>query len=341
MSGSAPADWLLDLVGLQTASEGEVLEVDGRLVTVRDGVLRFDQAVTESQEQVADSFGFKWNKRETFESDASLARTRAWLIERYGDVADATWWSEYGDRPLVVDAGCGAGMSGLELLSDRIGKVRYLGADISSAVDVARDRFAERGIEGAGFMQADVADLPLPPSSVDVILSEGVMHHTPSTEATLKSLAIRLAPGGRFMFYVYNKKGPVREFTDDHLRMRLAEMSSQDGWDALIPLTKLGRALGELDATVDVPAPVDLLGIPAGPISVQRLFYWHVVKAFYDPNLDLDEMNHINFDWFAPLHAHRQTPAQVRTWCEDAGLIIDREVIEDAGITIIARKADR
>jgi hypothetical protein len=28
----------------------------------------------------------------------------------------------------------------------------------------------------------------------------------------------------------------------------------------------------------------------------------------------------------------------VRTWCVDAGLEIEREVVEDAGITVIARK---
>jgi len=36
---------------------------------------------------------------------------------------------------------------------------------------------------------------------------------------------------------------------------------------------------------------------PGRRTSVQRLFYWHVAKAFYRPDLTFDEMNHINFDW--------------------------------------------
>jgi hypothetical protein len=49
-------------------------------------------------------------------------------------------------------------------------------------------------------------------------------------------------------------------------------------------------------------------------------------------------MNHINFDWYAPTNAHRQTPEQVRLWCAQAGLDIEREIVEEAGITVIARK---
>ncbi len=52
-------------------------------------------------------------------------------------------------------------------------------------------------------------------------------------------------------------------------------------------------------------------------------------------------MNHINFDWYAPANAHRQTPGEVEKWCSEAGLTIEREVIEPAGIIIIARKLDQ
>jgi hypothetical protein len=62
------------------------------------------------------------------------------------------------------------------------------------------------------------------------------------------------------------------------------------------------------------------------------------VKAFYSPELSFDEMNHINYDWFAPANAGRQSPEEVRSWCAEIGLEIEREVIQDAGITVVARK---
>jgi hypothetical protein len=108
----------------------------------------------------------------------------------------------------------------------------------------------------------------------------------------------------------------------------------------MMALSKLGKKLGELDIEVEILDSVDLLDIPSGKINLQRLFYWHVFKAFYHPELDLDEMNHINFDWYAPRNAHRQTVEEVRAWCAEGGLEIKKEVVENAGITMIARKRE-
>lgn len=334
---SAAPDWLRRYLGASSLAEGECFELSGQAFVVRNGIPRGRKLVSDAQAQTSDTFGFKWQKRETFESKASLARMREWLIDRYGDIATAPWLDEHGERPLLIDAGCGAGMSALELLGPLVPRLRYLGVDVSEAVDVARQRFLERGLEG-GFLQADISDLPFQPGSVDLIFSEGVLHHTNSTERALGSLARLLKPGGRFLFYVYHKKGPLREFTDDFIRAKLQSMSPDEAWQAMKPLTQLGIALGELDREIEIPEPIELLGIPAGRISVQRLFYWHVGKIFYRSDLTPEEMNHINFDWYAPANAHRQTPEEVRSWCAEAGLEIEREVVEEAGITVIARK---
>ncbi len=329
--------WFWDYLGTAGPWEGE-RALGAQTFVVRDGIPRSGALLTAAQAQTEETFGFKWKKRDTFDSAASLARMRGWLIERYGDVAHAPWLAEHGPRPLLLDAGCGAGMSALELFGETLPRLRYLGVDVSDAVDVAAERFAERGHEAA-FLQADISNLPLPEASVDLIFSEGVLHHTNSTKGALGALARLLKPGGRFLFYVYRRKGPIREFTDDHIRATLQSMAPQQAWEVLEPLTQLGIALGELQTEIDIPQPIDLLGIPAGRIDVQRLFYWHVAKAFYRPDLSFDEMNHINYDWYAPANAARQTPEEVREWCAEFGLAIEREVVEEAGITIIARKA--
>ena len=104
-------------------------------------------------------FGFKWAKRETFEASHVRERTRRWLIARYGEIEGANWWSEYGESPVVLDAGCGAAYSAVELLASRLHRLRYVGMDISPAVDVAAQRFSERGLPGA-FIQADLMQPP-------------------------------------------------------------------------------------------------------------------------------------------------------------------------------------
>ena len=329
--------WVAEVLGVRKIDEGMEFTLGGQLFVVRDGLPRSSKLASAVQAQTREIFGFKWKKVDTFDSPASLARMRAWLIKRYGDLAAAPWLAEHGEQPLLIDAGCGAGMSGLELLGPLLPRIRYLGVDVSEAVDVARQRFSQRG-HLCGFLQADISDLPLPTGSVDLIFSEGVLHHTNSTEGALKSLARLLKPGGRFLFYVYKKKGPIREFTDDYIPDKLQAMSPDLAWKAMEPLTQLGISLGELNAEIDIPQPIDVLGIPSGRIKMQRLFYWHVAKMFYRPDLSFDEMNHINFDWYAPANAARQSPEEVRTWCDESGLTVEREVVEDAGITIIARK---
>jgi arsenite methyltransferase len=295
-------------------------------------------ATSEAQGQTREAFGFKWQKRETYESPAMRETARAWLFERYcgGDPALLDGWLA-GGRKVILDAGCGAGFSALLFFGDRLREHDYLGIDISEAAEVARQRFAEAGVPG-DFLQAGIFEAPVPDGSVDLIFSEGVLHHTDSTERALKHLAGKLAPGGRFMFYVYAKKAVIREFTDDYVREQIRPLSDEEAWAALEPLTKLGMALGELGATVDVPEDIPFLGIRKGPQDVQRLFYWNICKLFYRPDFTLDEMNHINFDWFRPLNCHRQTPEQVAAWCAEAGLTVERLDVQEAGITVVARR---
>ncbi len=326
---NAPAvspDWLNSLID----------PTRGQFV-VRDGILRAEAVLSRQQESTQRSFASLWKDRSRFTSEASLAAMRNWYRENYGEVENAAWWNDYGAQPLVLEAGCGAGISGTQTFGSRISKVRYLAVDISSAVEHAAERFALAGFPAA-FMQADLMQLPLHPRSVDVIYSQGVLHHTDSTREAIHRLAKLLRAGGRFLFYIYRTKGPAREFTDDLIRARLKGMAPDEQWNAMRALTRLGIALAESRSTVDIPQDVGLLQIPAGPIDVQRLFYWHVAKAYYRADFTLDEMTHINLDWYAPENCHRQSPEQVRAWCEEASLEIEREHLQEAGISIIARR---
>ena len=292
-----------------------------------------------NQSQTRDCFGFKWHKRETFESTTFQNKSRAWFLERFcdGDPSMVSGWLSNG-RKLILDAGCGAGNSALLLFGDHLRHHDYLGIDISDAVEVARDRFHKRGFD-ADFLQMDLCAAPIPDGSIDIILSEGVLHHTDNTEKSFKHLAKKLKSGGIFLFYIYAKKAAVREYTDDFVRNQLMNMSDAEAWRALIPLTRLGMALGGLNTSIDIPEDIPLLGIRSGTMDIQRFFYWYVCKAYYDSDYTLEEMNHINFDWFRPLNCHRHTPEEIIKWCKDANINIERLNVQQAGITVIARRA--
>ncbi|MBO6769762.1 MULTISPECIES: class I SAM-dependent methyltransferase [unclassified Thalassospira] len=330
-------DWYSRLLHLAASiQEGERKQINGVDMVMARGLLRNPSVASVSQKQTESVFGYKWKKRETFEGGLP-ARMREWLIEKYGDVPNTKYFKDYGDQVVVLDAGCGAALSALALFEPALKRMRYVGVDISEAVDVAKQRFEEIGSQ-ALFVQSDLQNIPLPKNSVDVIFSEGVLHHTDDTKRAFMSLLPHLKSGGRMVFYVYRKKGPIREFTDDYIREKLQTMSPDDAWSAIEPLTELGIALGEMNIEIDVPKDIDVLDIPAGKINLQRLFYWHVFKIMYRTDLTFDEMQHINFDWYAPKNAHRHSIEEVRGWCEEAGLVIEREHVEMAGISIIARK---
>jgi SAM-dependent methyltransferase len=231
---------------------------------------------------------------------------------------------------------CGAALSAIELFGERLRRMRFIGTDISSAVDVALDRFRGAGLPGE-FVQCDLHALPFRDGSCDIVFSEGVLHHTDSTKRAFDRVVRLVKPSGCIMFYVYRKKGPVREFTDDHIRAQLRNLPPDKAWRAIEPLTKLGIALGKLKATVDIEEDIPLPWHQGRQAGHPALLLLNVAKTFYRPEMSFEEMAHINFDWFAPANATakpRPGPSLVpRGWLQ-----IEREVIEEAGITIIARR---
>lgn len=325
------------LIGANNIGEGGYIEANGISYIQKNKILRQQSLYSKNQTQTEETFRFKWGKRDTYESESVMAASKKWLIERYLNNNEDLVRNYCFEGANILDAGCGSGFSSLLLFGKELKNANYLGVDISEAVDVAHTRFGEEGIE-AEFIQADIGNLPFTKPEFDVIFSEGVLHHTDSTEKSLKYLANLLNPGGFFLFYVYRKKSPVREFSDDFIREKLTGLSDDEAWDTLLPISRLGRELGELNISVTVPEDIPILGISSGTYDLQRFFYWYFLKAFYRPDFSLDEMNHINFDWYRPMNCHRHTEEEIQKWCFEAGLRIDRMKIEEAGITIVAQK---
>lgn len=292
------------------------------------------------QEQTEEAFSFKWKRRDTYESKAMQSEWRRWLFEKYFDGQESRLQEileSTNHRLRILDAGCGSGSSALLLFGDALRKHDYLGIDISDAVELAKMRFAEAAMPGE-FQQLDIKDLSAGFGKFDLILSEGVLHHTDSVRDGIKTLSSRLTEYGFLMFYVYSKKAPIREFVDDFVRAKLSNLSDTEAWDALLPLTELGKSIGKLDVEIEIHQDITFLGIESGTHNLQRLLYYHFFKAYYRPDFSLDEMNHINFDWYRPKNCHRHTPEEISEYCSESGLSIQRLHVEESGITVIAQK---
>jgi arsenite methyltransferase len=331
----------LRLEAASTDGEGNV--VRGHLLgpgdatyPVRDGIPRF--VGTDGPEgQVAASFGYKWSMRSSYEAPEFAAWYGDWLLQKYGFHDEERLRAHFARFDRVLDVGCGSGMSSVVSLDGLRPDQIWVGLDLSTAIDVARDRLGDR--PNTDFIQADAMAPPFRAATFDAIFSEGVLHHTRSTQAALASLVSVLAPGGEVMFYVYRVKAPVREFTDDLLRDQLSELPPDEAWRMMAPLTGLAKALADLHADVDVPQDVPLLGIKAGTYDIQRLIYWHFAKLFWSNDLGFEGSQHVNFDWYHPRFAHRHTEDEVRAWCDDLGLSIVHFDAQESGFTVRAIKS--
>ena len=319
--------------------DGDVLRSGAGAYPVRDGIPRFVETRDDDQAATADSFGFKWERRDSYASEGMFETLQAWMTERYGLSGPAELGALFAGRDWVLDVGCGSGLNASYWLDHADPPPRWVGADISSAIDVARERLGDRPT--THFVQADLAALPFRESSFDAIVAEGVLHHTPDTERAFKALVPLLRPGGELLAYVYRKKAPIREYTDDYVREAIRDLSPAEAWEALRPLTSLAQALAELRAEVEVPEDVPLLGIRAGRYDVQRLVYWHFAKLYWNDALTFEESHHVNFDWYHPRYAHRHTREELERWCAESALEVVRLHEEESGFTLCARAPGR
>ena len=339
---------------LRCPSCGEPLFVDGPIDTVgavesgaltcsgspahrfaiRDGIPRFVADVDDAgQAQTAASFGFKWQQL-WGHAGGTRAFYQDWFLRRFGFGSIDELGGFLSAKQYMLDAGTGNGQSAgwyVPLIAGR-----WVGVDISSSVDVARNQLPAS--PRRDLVQADILRLPFAERTFDLVLSDGVLHHTPSTRDALASVSRLLRVGGEILFYVYRKKGAIREFSDDHVRDVVAQLPPETAWETLKPITRLGESLAHAGVTIRVPEDIPSLGIKAGEYDLQRFMYDNVVKLFWNDAFTFDENHHINFDWFHPRYAHRQTEQEVAEWCRDLRLDIVHQAVEVSGISIRAVK---
>ena len=87
-------------------------------------------------------------------------------------------------------------------------------------------------------------------SFFDFILSDQVLHHTKNTETSFKYLTKFLKKSGEISIYVYNKKAPIREFSDDHIRKTTVNMTEKDCISFSKDMAILGKSLSKLNKKI-------------------------------------------------------------------------------------------
>jgi SAM-dependent methyltransferase len=314
---------------------GTLKSPSGASYPIEGGVpamVRPDQ-FAEGQKETVESFSWKWRRAQDYRS-ATQSHYVNWYLQRYGFSDEATLRRFLTGKRRILDAGTAHGRDAEMYARNCAGDV--VGIDISFGV---RTAYRDLGrVPNLHFVQADLTRLPFAEGSFDFIGCDQVIHHTPDTRASLRHLITRLAPGGHIAFYVYRRKGPVREFCDDYIRERTVHMSPEECYKVSEAITKFGKALSDMKITIDVPEDIPILGIKAGQQDLQRFIYWNMFKCYWNDTMDWDSNVITNFDWYHPLHAHRHTRAEIETWCAEEGLSITHIDEQESGISVLAQK---
>jgi len=143
----------------------------------------------------------------------------------------------------VLEMGCGTGQLSLFLASaDRT----VIGADLTRAsLELARAAADRFGADGVTFVETDLRSPGLRKEAFDVVVCNGVLHHTPDPRASFDALCTLVRPGGVLVLGLYNAiaRLPLRARRllarlsgfrvipgDPVLRDRRAEPARREAW---------------------------------------------------------------------------------------------------------------
>jgi len=119
---------------------------------------------------------------------------------------------------VVLDLGSGGGIDVL-MSAKRVGPTgKAYGLDMTDEMlELARKNQAEAGIENVEFLKGEIESIPLPDSSVDVIISNCVINLSVDKDQVLREAFRVLKPGGRFAVADIVLTRPVSDAVKKHV----------------------------------------------------------------------------------------------------------------------------
>ncbi len=270
-----------------------------------------------NQTQTNGIFSEKWLKYDDEVDNPQYHKFQEdWYLKLYGFDTKEHLASFLQTKKVILDAGCGLGHKTAWFAKMAPNSI-VIGMDFSEAAFRAANRF--KNIPNLFFIKGDISQTELKNNSIDYISCDQVIHHTDDPIKTFEHLSN--ISKSEFSCYVYAKKALPRELVDEYFREYSKKLTKDELWEMSDGLTKLGKALTELNTKFVAP-DIPILGIKGGEYDIQRFIYWNFLKCFYNPDLEYGDSLCINFDWYAPSNAFRYSEKEFRKMISDNNLDI-------------------
>jgi len=281
------------------------------------------------------AFSSKWKKfNKTYHNKKWYDGQKKWFLERFGWKTLSNFNKFLQSKKFILDAGTGVGNSAHLFSYNK--KSQVFAIDASESVVFAYRKYGK--LPNIHFIQTDIRKLPFKKNFFDFICSDQVLHHTKDTQSSFKYLTKFLQKTGIISIYVYKKKGPIREFSDDHIRNLAINMTEKECMTLSKNLALLGKSLSQLNKKIHINSDISVLGIKAGVYDVQRFFYWNFLKCWYSKDVPFEQSIATNFDWYFPKYAYRHTPKEVKKWFLQMKLKIIHFNEIESGLSITGKK---
>lgn len=291
-------------------------DVDG--VYVDEEVLA---SVNDNESSVHTLFGEFWSWPEN--SGASALSEQNRQASKNLEGLDLSVKKLKNERTILADLGCGSGITTLSLLGrDWFSNEKnfYIGIDLSKAIYIAKDTIGSLSVKNHIFIRGSILSVPLEDNIADIVVSEGVFHHTPSVDACFKEAYRVLKPGGVMHCWLCAPTAPIRQLARSYICERLnQEPTLERQLKLLKPLTSLGIGLKNLDITIHLTEDVELLNLRAGEYSIYELINQHFLKLYFSDSSTFERMLAFNLDEYSPKYQHRHTKEELESMLQSAG----------------------
>jgi SAM-dependent methyltransferase len=242
-----------------------------------------DKPPASSVDQVRDF----WNSAPLFSGESKhVPGTPAWFEEHARVVIGDCFAGRFDNRTLpplenrkrVLDLGCGPGFWTVELLQ-RCQIDAMTSADLTQqAVDLTRERLALFHLNAEVRVENGEA-LTFSDASFDHVNCQGVIHHTPNTEACVSEISRVLRPGGTASISVYYRNILLRNWR---------QFSVIGGALAKFGASLTGRGREGIYREQDAEELVRLYDGAENPIG--KAYDRREFRSLIAPHLDLEEI---------------------------------------------------